>query len=126
MHYKCEGYTEKYLTGETAAVAYNPENVSEVWVIEKGIYVKFDLIEERFADKSVSEVEEQYKAVNSIVNENAKTSVQAQIDLSRNIEIIAGAAQRKTNCSIKNIRSTRQKEKIRTHTLCFEEGEIYE
>lgn len=126
MHYKCEGYTEKYLTGETAAVAYNPENVSEVWVIEKGIYVKFDLIEERFADKSVSEVEEQYKAVSSIVNENAKTSVQAQIDLSRNIEIIAGAAQRKTNCSIKNIRSTRQKEKIRTHTLCFEEGEIYE
>ena len=92
MHYKCEGYTEKYLTGETAAVAYNPENVSEVWVIEKGIYVKFDLIEERFADKSVSEVEEQYKAVDSIVNENAKTSVQAQIDLSRNIEIIAGAA----------------------------------
>lgn len=49
LRYRHDNYTEKYLSGGEAMVAYNPEDVSYVWLIEEnGQYVRFDLIESRF------------------------------------------------------------------------------
>ena len=45
MRYKHENFTEKYLAGGEVTVAYNPEDVSYIWLIEEnGTYVKFELI----------------------------------------------------------------------------------
>ncbi len=58
LRYKQNGYTERYLNGGTVTVAYNPEDVSEIWLIEKGTYTPFMLIENRFNGKCIREVEE--------------------------------------------------------------------
>ena len=41
MRYKNENYVEKYLVGGEVTVAYNPDNVSYVWLIENGCYIHF-------------------------------------------------------------------------------------
>lgn len=115
MHYKRDGYTEKYLSGESANVAYNPDNASELWLIENGEYVKFELIKKHFADKSLCEAETQYKMTNDILKKSHNSSVQAQIDLSRNIDIIVCSASVNDKCNIKNIRKNRQLEKAKNH-----------
>lgn len=55
LRYKNDGFTERYLSGGTATVAYNPEDVTEVWLIEKGAYIPFTLIESRFTGKGIQE-----------------------------------------------------------------------
>ena len=55
LRYHCEGYTEQYLSGGTVNVAYNPEDVTSVWVIEDGSYVEFILIESRFEGKTLQQ-----------------------------------------------------------------------
>lgn len=53
LRYKSDGFTERYLNGGTVTVAYNPDDVSEVWLIEKGVYSRFTLIESRFKGKGI-------------------------------------------------------------------------
>ena len=57
MRYKNEHFADRFLRGGTVTVAYNPEDVSMVWLIEDGRYIPFDLIEGRYAGKSLEEVQ---------------------------------------------------------------------
>lgn len=45
IRYKNMNYTEKYLSGGDVSVAYNPDDVSCVWLMENGSYIPFELIE---------------------------------------------------------------------------------
>ena len=38
-------YTEQYLSGGDVTVAYNPEDVTSVWLLEDGDYTEFTVIE---------------------------------------------------------------------------------
>ena len=125
LHYRHDNYTEQYLLGGAATVAYNPDNAADVWLIENGHYIKFDLIEERFANKTIAEVESQYKMRNEIINGTLSESIQAQIDLSNHIEAIAAAANTQMENSVKNIRSTRKRETSMAHKDYVRMGEIY-
>ena len=125
LHYRHDNYTEQYLLGGAATVAYNPDNAADVWLIENGHYIKFELIEERFANKSIADVESQYKMRNEIINGTLSESIQAQIDLSNHIEAIAATADKNVGNSIKNIRSTRKREKSMAHIDYVKVGEIY-
>ena len=125
LHYRHDNYTEQYLLGGAATVAYNPDNAADVWLIENGRYIKFELIEERFANKTIAEVESQYKMRNEIINGTISESIQAQIDLSNHIEAIAAAANTQTENSVKNIRSTRKRETSMAHKDYVKMGEIY-
>lgn len=58
MRYHCEGYTEQYLRGGEVTVAYNPEDVTSVWLLEKGRYIEFAIIESRFEGKDLTAVQE--------------------------------------------------------------------
>ena len=58
MRYHCDGYTEQYLKGDEVAVAYNPEDVTSVWLLENGIYTKFTIIESRFEGKDLIAVQD--------------------------------------------------------------------
>ena len=57
LRYKRDGFTECFLKGGTCIVAYDPDNISCVWLLENGNYIRFELIESRFRNKSLMEVE---------------------------------------------------------------------
>lgn len=54
LRYHCGGCTEQYLSGGDVTVAYNPEDVTSVWVLEDGVYAELALIESRFQGKDLT------------------------------------------------------------------------
>lgn len=115
LRYHCEGHTEKYLSGGDVIVAYNPDDVSSVWTIEKGIYTKFNLIESRFEGKALSEVEDMKELQRQIVRNEAQENLQAKIDLARHIQTIT---ERKSSDGMTEIRGTletKKRERRRNH-----------
>lgn len=115
MRYKRDGFTEKYLAGGEATVAYNPDDVSKVWLIEKGAYIPFELIESRYEGKELSDVELMQKGRKELVRTAAVSNLQAQINLAQSIEVIAASVKKPDSINIKTIRDTRQKEQRRKH-----------
>ena len=115
MRYHCEGYTERYLKGGEVTVAYNPEDVTYVWLLEKGRYTEFKIIESRYKNKDLTSVQCLQTSQKVIEKESEKDNIQAQIDLARHIETIACCANVNTNASIKNIHSTRKREQGKRH-----------
>lgn len=122
LRYHCEGYTEQYLSGGTVMVAYNPEDVTSVWVIENGVYTEFTLIESRFQGKDLIGVQELQNGQRIISKNEMRNNLQAQIDLAQHIEIIAGNVNSHTDVHMKNIRNTRKKEQSRCHQDYMKEG----
>lgn len=123
LRYKHDDYTESYLSGGEVTVAYNPEDVTEVWILDNGQYVPFTLIESRFNGKSLDAVQTMQKARKQTVNAAAAENLQAQINLVEHIQVIA-AKGKQTDVGIKNIRSTRKREQARTHIDFVKEGNI--
>lgn len=115
MRYKHENFTEKYLSGGEVTVAYNPDDVSAVWVIDNGSYIRFDLIESRYKGKELSDVEIMQKSQKELVKAATANNIQAQINLAQSIEIIAASVNNPDKVNIKSIRNTRQKEQTKNH-----------
>lgn len=123
LRYRHEDYTEAFLKGGEATVAYNPEDVTEVWVIEKGRYIPFALIESRFEGKALDTVQTIKKTKQESINAATPANLQAQIDLAEHIQVIA-AQGKHSDVGVKSIRSTRKKEQTRTHRDYVKEGHI--
>lgn len=115
MRYHAEGYTEKYLKGGIVTVAYNPENVSRVWLLENGTFQPFELIESRFDGKTLEDVEELKAGCNEIIKNAASENLQARIDLAKHIQDISGRAGKSEDTKIKNVRTTRRREQRKRH-----------
>ena len=124
LRYKHDDYTEAFLSGGEVTVAYNPEDVTEVWLLDNGQYVPFALIESRFNGKSLAAVQTMQKARKQTVNAATAENLQAQINLAEHIQVIA-AQNRQTDVGIKNIRNTRKREQARTHIDFVKEGLNY-
>ena len=98
LRYKKDDYTEYYLKGEKCVVSYNPDDVSNVWLVENGKYTRFDLIESRFQSKSLDEIEsmkDEIESMKSRIKElvnNDDQYLQAEIDLSKHITAIGNTA----------------------------------
>ena len=92
LRYKQENFTERFLKGGDCVVAYNPDNVSFVWLLEKGQYVKFDLIESRYKNKSLLEVEYIQTKIKELTDTDEDKTIQAEIDLQKHISVIGDAA----------------------------------
>nr|WP_294487056.1 Mu transposase C-terminal domain-containing protein [uncultured Anaerosporobacter sp.] len=114
LRYHNQAYKEMYLKGGEIVAAYNPEDITYVFVINKGNYVRFNLIDTRFEGKSLSCVEDLKKEQGLIMKEAEVEKLQAEIDLARNIQIITSRGNN-DNRSIKDIRKNRQKETKRKH-----------
>lgn len=124
LRYKNNAYIEMYLNGGDVNVAYNPEDVTNVWLIEKGEFIPFELIEKRFENKSMDEVTGIYNKQNNLTKEVANNNIQAKIYLADNIETIVNLVSHKGDVNIKNIRKTRQKEQRKVH-IDFMKESIY-
>jgi uncharacterized DUF497 family protein len=116
MRYKHKNFTEKYLNGGEVTVAYNPDDVSCVWLIENGIYIRFELVENRFQGKELSEVKAIRKEKNKMINDEKHNTIQGRINLGNYIESIASTATKQDNVNIKSVRKTRRKEQNKAHT----------
>ena len=113
IRYRNDAYTEQYLRGGDAVAAYNPDDVTEVWLLEKGEYIPFKLIERRFSGKSLDGVKQMKAAQSELVRSAAEEELQAQIDLAQLIEVIANKPS--SAVGIKNIRQSRQRARTQAH-----------
>lgn len=87
--------------------------MTQVWLLEKGEYTPFKLIERRFSGKSLDGVKQMKAAQSELVRGAAEEELQAQIDLAQHIEVIAN--KQSSAVGIKNIRQTRQRARNQAH-----------
>lgn len=124
LRYKHKAYTEMYLVGGEVIVAYNPEDVSYIWLIEEnGTYVKFELINSQFYGKDLSFVEKYMESSKKLIAENTDDNLRAKVSLSKDIDFVISESVR-SNVSTKNIRKNRQKEQELTHKDFAKEYEL--
>lgn len=115
LHYHNIQYNEQYLQGKDAIIAYNPENVSTIWLLEKGNYIDFKLIEQQYMEQNLTDVlkmRNQQKEINKMERNNR---LQAELELAEHIQVIANRYVNNENVHIKNIRKTRKKEVMKEH-----------
>lgn len=122
MHYKNGAFKEKYLSGGEAIVAYDPDNSNYVWVIEKGEYIRFDLIESRFKDKSVQDVHDVQELSKKIIREENHNNLQAEVSLATHIQDIVDTTAITIDSGIKGIKDTRRTETIKEHRIHTKEA----
>ena len=126
MHYHNGAFKEKYLSGGETIVAYDPDRTNYVWVIEKGNYIRFDLIESRYLDKNVHDVQNVHENTKTIIKNENHNSLQAEINLSNHIQSIVGASAIASDNSTTNIRDTRKSESLKEHKSHVMEVGLYE
>lgn len=124
MRYKHENYTEKYLSGSIVTVAYNPDDVSFVWLIENGAYIRFELIESRYKSMDLSEVETLKENQKELIKSVQESNLQAQIELANHIETIVSTANNRIDVNVKDIRKNRQRERNKNHVDYVQKGGI--
>ena len=122
LRYHCEGYTEQYLFGGDVIVAYNPEDVTSVWVLEDSTYTEFTIIESRYQGKDLTAVQELQTSQKVIARGAVRDNLQAQINLAQHIEAIVGSGADRGDVHMKNIRSTRRREQTKSHRDYMKEG----
>ena len=126
VRYKNKDFAEKYLSGGTVTVAYNPDNSGYVWLINKGNYTRFDLIESRFKGKNFEQIEEMQMQRKGLVNSATNDNLQAKINLANYIETIIGNTQNSNN-SLNGISKNKNREKHKKHIDYVEKvGEMNE
>ena len=115
VRYRNDEFTEKYLNGGMATVAYNPDDISTVWLLEDGHYIAFELIESHFDGKSIKTAKSIKEQQKSIIKAAKHQSVQAKINLIRSISSITDSTINQSNASLKDIRNNRAKAQAETH-----------
>lgn len=115
MHYHNKNFREQYLNGKECIIAYNPDNVCQIWLIENGAYISFELIESRFKNKGLEGVQSMKQRQRDLIRQEISNRTQAEVDLAGHISAIAGASGGQKKPSIKNIRDNRKKEQDRQH-----------
>lgn len=114
LRYYADGYKEHFLRGDDAIVAYNPDNCNKVWLKEKdGSFVEFSLIESRFLDMSLDNVQELFRKQKELVQESTRENYQAKIELMSFIETVA--AKPTNEVQLKGSRAVRKKETRKRH-----------
>ena len=103
------------MKGGTATVAYNPDDVSAVWLLDQEQYIRFELIEGRFEGMELSDVNSVKEAQKNMERVLSGANMQAKIDLAAHIETIAHSVSNSDRANIKGIRTTRRKEQGRAH-----------
>lgn len=125
LRYRSEerNFTEEYLNGGDAMVAYNPESADTVYLLKDGEFIEFRLIESRFSGKSFEEVKQMQSAQRSIAGDAVHDNLQGRIDLASHVERIVSGRERGGDINLKGVRMTKQREKKGRHRNFVEEVE---
>lgn len=93
MYYFREGYTDRYLCGGTAEIAYDPYDASSVWLITKDMaFEEFRVTDGRFVGKTHEEALEMKSAQALSAKKYEREQLEAEINLGREIEAIRDRA----------------------------------
>ena len=96
LRYYADGYKEQFLRGGDVIVSYDPENCNHVWIKEKdGSFVQFTLIEKRFSNMSLDEIQNIQKQQKQLVQNTTREQYQSKIDLMNFIETVAETSSEK-------------------------------
>lgn len=125
VRYKNTNYAEKYLSGGNVTVSYNPDDSSSVWLVDRGSFVEFTLIESRYKNKSFSEIEVMQTQKKKIVKSVEASNIQAKINLASHIEAIV-ANVGSSNGDLELIPQNYEREKIKAHVDCMKVGAMNE
>ena len=110
----CKGkFAERYLNGGKAVVAYDPDDISFVYLVESGLYTKFELILKIYDNLSLEESMELQAQQQAAKKSAQSQKEQALIDLVSSIETIASTRERTGEVNLKSIRQTHKTEKQR-------------
>lgn len=122
MRYRNRDYVERFLSGGQVLCAYNPDDVSVVWLIENHTYIPFELIESRYSGKSVEDVADLKAAEQRIKKDCMATQTQARIDLARYITTAAAQEDTGRKPDLKSIRENRRRAQAENHIDFLKEG----
>ena len=126
LRYKNAAFKDKYLTGGSCVVAYDPDSASYVWLIDSGEYVRFELIESRYKNKTLKQVEELIGTSKSLTKAEKRKSLQAEIDLAGFIQNIVETSAIMSDSDTKGIRETKRVERSRKRKHHAEESGLYD
>lgn len=110
LRYRALGYTNKFLKGENVTCAYNPHNISTIFLIEEnGNYIEFELIEKFFEKKSLEEVQSIKKQKKEIINQYCEEALKSEMAMGAAIDSFIHT---KPNIKVntKNVRKNRENE----------------
>ena len=110
IRYKNICCMDRYLDDEKVLVAYNPNDVSKIWLIEKGNYIEFDLIEKFLSGKTLEEVENIKNEKNKVINDSKIKSVKSKIKIQSVLDEIIGSIDNDVVVDTKNVRKNRKNE----------------
>lgn len=115
IRYKRDGYTEQYLSGGSVTVAYNPDDVSQVYLV-KDNFAQFDLIESRYEGLTLDTAKQMMKQQKELILSFEPQSLQAKVDLTRHIQSIVNANKHdSSHLDIRNATRTRTNERYSKH-----------
>lgn len=115
LRYKHNDYTEEFLSGGTVSVAYNPDDVSTVYLVNDD-FREFTLIESRFNGLTLDAAKHMMKQQIELIREYEPQNLQAKVDLARHIQTIAENSQKSTTqIDLKNITRARSNERYSRH-----------
>ena len=114
LHYFAKGFTNKYLEGGCVEVAYDPDNISTIWLICNGEYIPFSLIES-FNNESFDLVHTLIKDKERYIKSFESNQIEGRVSLIGDIEDIARLS--KQGVTTKSIRKTRSKEKSKERRI---------
>lgn len=125
VRYKNPNYAEKYLSGGNVTVAYNPDDSSSVWLVDKGNFIEFELIESRYRSKKFSEIEMMQTQKKEIIKSVQENNMQAKINLASHIEAIVSYVG-SSNGELAAIPQNYEREKIKAHMDIMKVGVVNE
>lgn len=109
LRYRALNYTNCFLEGGTCVVATNPQNVSYVFLISQGEYIRFDLVESFFDGLSEEQVKEIKKKKKVLIKEHLEDSLKSEMNLGVEMDNLV-KSKKATNIKVQNIRTNRQNE----------------
>lgn len=125
VRYKNKDFAEKYLSGGSVTVAYNPDDSSFVWLVDKSNFIEFELIESRYKSKKLFEIEEMQTQKKEIIKSVKAENIQAKINLASYIETIASNVG-SNNGDLTVIPQNYEREKIKAHVDFMKVGDANE
>ena len=101
------------MNGGKVTVAYDPDDISSVYLYESGLYTRFELILKVYDNLSLDEVMELQAQQQAAKKSAQPQKDQALIDLVASIETIASTRGHSGDVNLKGIRQTHKTEKLR-------------
>lgn len=97
IRYNNEGFKKRFVQAgakgrEKVVVAYNPDDLSQVWLYEAWEYVSFVVIQQQYRGKSLAELTALRREEKGMHNVLKKVELQAKVSLIGDIEDIAAQA----------------------------------